>query len=89
MVFLLALAEDACERVVVVESVVEPLAQRIFVCKLLGNVACVCPRGLVGGIVFRPRGAWFVDGVAAAVRREQPGCLLSVVPRVLLLLMSG
>jgi len=89
-VLLVALVEDAREDVVV-ECVVrgQPLAQRIVFGELLGNVASVCPGRPVGAVVLRRGIACFVDGVAAAVWCEQPGLLLSVVPRVRLLMGGG
>lgn len=84
----MALVEDAREDVVV-EGVVQPLAQGVVFGELLGNVASVCPGGLVGAVVLRRRIACFVDGVAAAVWCEQPGLLLSVVPRMWLLMGGG
>jgi len=83
VLFRVALVQDAREDLVV-EGLVQPLAQRVVVGELLANVTRVYPGGAVGAVVFRCRVSRVVGGVAVAVQREQPGRMLPVVPRVAL-----
>ena len=68
------------DKKLVVERLVQPLPQRIFLAQLLGNVVRVGPRrsGLVAGLGR----AWFIDGVARAVGGQQRRGLPAVVPAV-------
>ncbi len=81
--FRMALVQGAREDLVV-ERLVYPLAQRVVFSELLANVARVGPGGPLGVVVFSCREARVVGGVtvAVAVRCEQPGRVLPVVPRV-------
>ena len=86
VLFRMALVQGAREDLVV-ECLVQPLTQRVVFGELLANVARVGPGGALGAVVFRCRVARVVGGVtvAVAVRREQPGRMLPVVPRVAVL----